>query len=178
MSFKKLLSVVCLLALVGCASQGPTVRVTIAGGRKLVVSMKDGRIEGEEHNNVKVATARYMYNMEKKQGGYVFALVFSDGLVPASLTVEDVSDLKVETLVQEQPPVLKEQAWFHACPFIGINDPSMRWMHDIDDSFRIYRFTAVLQDGRKIIFHYASVYPGYAKASLIGAIEAEAKKGS
>jgi hypothetical protein len=175
MSFKKLLSVVCLLVLVGCATEAPTVRLTIAGGQKLIVSMKDGRVEGEQSKYMQVGMARFLYNLDKKQGSYTFVVLF-DGSVPASVTIEDVSDSKAVIMVQDQQPVLKEQVWHHECPSIGINDPSVAWMHDIDDSFRVYRFTVVLRDGQKVVLHYASTYPGYVKTNLIGAIEAEAKK--
>jgi len=174
MSFQKFLSVVCLLALASCASPGPSARVTLADGRKLIVNLQDGRIAGEESKHMSVQTARFMYNVQQKQGKYVFVLYFPDGSVPTSIKIEDITGSKPEIMVQDQKPVLKDRIWFTGCPSLSLDDPSLKWMHDIDDSFRIYRFTVVLQDGTEIVLHQASVYPGFAKAGLISASEAKA----
>lgn len=172
----KLLCLLCLLGFVGCASPGPSVRLTLSDGKKVVVSMKDGRIAGEDVSQVRVELARYVYNLEKKQGGHNFGLVFFDGSVPARIKVEDVSDTKTELVVEVANPVLRERAWRHACAPLSLNEPSMAWMHHIDDSFRVYRFEIVLQDGRKLMLHQTAIYPGYVKAGLVSAIEVEAKK--
>lgn len=173
MSYLKLLSVLVFLVLAGCASPGPEVRVTLADGRKLIVSMRDGRVAGEENKYVKVGMARFMYNMQQKNGAYVFALGFTAGSIPASVKIEDVSDTKADLMVQDLKPELKAQLWHHTCPPISLNDPSMQWMHDIDDSFRIYRVTVVLNDGTEVKLHHAAIYPSYAKISLVTAFEAK-----
>jgi len=173
MPYIKLLSVLVFLGLVGCVSPGPEVRVTLADGRKLIVSMKDGRVVGEENKYVKVGMARFMYNMQQKNGAYVFTLGFTVSSIPASVKIEDVSDLKSTLMVQDLKPELKAQLWHNACPPISLDDPSMKWMHDIDDSFRIYRITVVLKDGTEVILHHAAIYPSYAKIGLITAFKAK-----
>lgn len=171
MLFQKFLSVLCLLALLGCASPGPSARVTLSDGRKLIINVRDGRVVGEENKQVIVQTARYMYNIQKKEGRYIFGLVFSNGSVPDSIKIEDISGSKAVVMVQDQKPVLKERVWQAAGPVIGLDDPSMEWMHVIDDSFRIYRLTVVFQGGAEVVFHHAALYPGFAKVNLISAFE-------
>ncbi len=174
MSYIKLLSVLFFLVLVGCVSPGLEVRVTLADGRKLVVAVKDGRVVGEDNKYVRVRTARFMYNTQQKNGAYVFTLGFSPGSIPASVKIEDVSDAKAGLMVHDTKPELKDQFWHYASPPIGLDDPSMKWMHDIDDSFRIYRINVVLKDGTEVTLHHAGIYPSYVKMSLISAFESKA----
>ncbi len=174
MPYLKLLSVLFFLVLTGCVSPGPELRVTLADGRQLIVSMKDGRVVGEENKYVKVSGARFMYNAELKNGTHVFVLEFTAGSIPASIKIEDFSDTKVDLMVQDLKPELKGQLWNHTCPPVSLNDPSMIWMHDIDDGFRIYRVVVVLQDGTEVKLHHVAIYPSFAKIALITAFKAKA----
>jgi len=166
MPFGKKLIVLCVLGLVGCTSAGPSARVTVAGGQKVTVSMATGRVEGSENQYFKVETATFLTNKVKKQGTYVFRIAFFGDAVPESIKIEDVSENKALLMVQDTKPAMVGREWHYVCEPVGLDDVSAKWIHDIDDSFRIYLFTVTLKDGQVIPVYHAALYPGFLKIHL------------
>jgi hypothetical protein len=161
------LLVLCLLALAACVAPAPQVRVKIAGGERIVVSMRDGTVEGSQSKFVKVDAARLVTNSKEKKAFYAMGLYFTQGAVPAVICVEDVSDEKPVLLLKDEKPVLTKNFWRQITPQLDIAAESMKWMHDIDDSFRVYRFSITLLDGQKINIFHATIYGGMVKAGMM-----------
>jgi hypothetical protein len=70
-------------------------------------------------------------------------------------------------MVQDPQPVLANRVWHFVCKPIGPDDASMKWIHDIDDSFRVYLVSVTLKDGQVISIYHAGLYPGFLKAHLL-----------
>jgi hypothetical protein len=164
---KSRLILLCLLVLTACVAPGPQVRIRISGGEKVLVFLKTGKVEGSESNLVKIGIARLMVSAEKKNCVHHFGLEFAPGVIPTHISVEDVADEKPILLMTEDKPELTSGRWSKVSEPIDIDGESLKWLHDIDDSFRIYRFNITLQDGQKITLLSAAIYISYFKAGLM-----------
>lgn len=164
---KSRLIVLCLLVCAACTAPGPQARIRISGGEKVVVFLKSGKVEGSESKLVKVGIARLMVSPEKKNALYQFGLEFTEGALPASISVEDVSDAKPVLLVTDLKPELAKGRWAKVSDVVDIESESMKWLHDIDDSFRVYRFNVTLQNGQKITLLNAAMYLSYFKVGMM-----------
>lgn len=168
---KSRLLLLCLLALTACTSPGPQARIRISGGEKVLVFLKTGKVEGWENDRVKVGVARLMVNPEKKNCVYQLGLEFAPGALPASISVEDVSDEKPVLILADEKPEVANLRWIKVSDVVDIDAESLKWMHDIDDSFRIYRFNVTMKDGQKITLLNAAIYLNYFKAGLMQALK-------
>lgn len=165
-----------LLALTACVAPAPQARIKITGGEKVVVNLRDGTVEGSESKLVKVGIARLMMNVQNKNGIYDFGLIFSAGAVPTDIKIEDVTDEKSVVLMQDDKPVLDPQhRWRKTSDPVDVEIESMKWLHDIDDSFRVYRFVITFQDGQKLTLHHAAIYLAYFKIGFMEAMKPPAK---
>lgn len=150
----------------GCAAQAPAVKLRIAGGEKIMVDLgRGGVIEGES-KEVKVGVAGFMTNTQAKKGFYVFGLELKTMPALISMKVEDVTDDNVVLLVDDRSPKLAGRIWRWATPLQSPDEKTLRWIQEIDDSFRVYRFTIALSDGRQLVLHHAAFYPAFAKEHM------------
>lgn len=173
---KSRLLVLCLLALTACVAPGPQARIKISTGERVVVGLRDGKVEGFQSDLVKVLAARFMLSAQTKNGLYDLGLLFADGAVPANILVEDVSDEKPIFILRDDKPVLNQRIWHKTGDAVDLASESMKWMHDIDDSFRVYAFHITLQDGRKIELLQAAIYLGFFKSAMMQAINPDKNK--
>ncbi|MFT3869962.1 MAG: hypothetical protein QM715_16045 [Nibricoccus sp.] len=173
---KSRLLVLAVLALTACMAPGPQARIKISTGERVVVGLRDGRVEGFQSDVVKVLAARLMLNAQNKNGVYDLGLLFVDGAQPASILVEDVSDEKPVLVLRDDKPVLNQRIWHKTSEPVDLMSDSMKWMHDIDDSFRVYDFHITLQDGRKIRVLQASIYLGFFKSAMMQTINPDKNK--
>lgn len=173
----RLTVVLCLLALTACVSPAPQARIRISTGERLVVNLRDGTVEGSHSKFAKVLGARFMINAQTKNGLYDIAVAFAPGVQPASIRVEDVTDEKAVLLIQDDAPQLFENnAWRKASPPVDFESDSMKWIHHIDDSFRVYSFDITLKDGQKIVLRQASIYLGFFKQGMMQTINPDKNK--
>lgn len=175
----RLTAVLCLLALVlpACVAPAPQARIRISSGERLVVNLRDGTVEGSHSKLVKVLGARFMLSPQTKNGIYDIAVAFAPGAVPASIRVEDVTDEKPALILQDDAPQLFEnKAWRKTSDPVDLDGESMKWMHDIDDSFRVYAFHITLKDGQKILLHQAAIYLGFFKQGMMQVIRPDKNK--
>ena len=162
MRYRNLL-IALLLGLSGCATQGPSVKLMISGGEKITLDMSRGGVVGPEIKELKVGSAGYLLNSKEKKGFYIFSIEFKADVKPQSIKIEDVSDKKAQILVDDPAPKLTGRIWRHDCPPVGPDDPGMGWVHEIDDSFRTYRYSVTLSDGRFLSFYHVAFYPSFSK---------------
>jgi len=174
MSFEKLLLAALLVIFAGCAtSQAPSVRIRTSSGEKITVDMSRGGAVGPESKDLKITAAMFEINPKIKKGLYVFGIDFKTEAMPRSIKVEDVSDEKARTLVDESNLKIEKRAWRFACQPMGLEEKTLRWVHEIDESFRVYRFTVTYDDGRLVEQYHATFYPSFAKAYLLHQLSAE-----
>ena len=161
------LLVLCLLTLTACVAPAPQARIRISTGERLVVNLRDGRVEGSGSKLVNFSVARFMVNAQNKNGIYDLGLHFTEEVELASIRVEDVTDDKSVLLMLDEAPVLSKGVWHKTTEPVDFNAESMKWVHDIDDSFRVYAFYITLKDGQKITLHQAAVYLGFIKGGMM-----------
>ena len=162
------LFLLCLLfSLAACASSSsPKVRVRISGGERITIDLKNGDIVGAESKEIKVRMGGLVTNAKDKQACYVFILEFKVGDVPQSIKIEDVTDEVAQVFVEDHEPKLDARIWnWKSAPLDG-DAKSLQWVREIDDSFRVCRFTVVLKDGRKLSQYQSAYYPAFVKARL------------
>ena len=166
MTLVKLTLAALLLSFAGCASPTPLVKLRISDGGRITAEFPKGIIVGEDHSEVNVDAAIFLVNTQLKKGNHCISIEFKKKVVPRSVKVEEVTADKAQLLIDDQAPKLTGTSWRSVCATLGPDDPSLQWVHEIDDSFRVYRVTVVLSDGRQIIQHHATVYPEHVKARM------------
>jgi len=166
MSLAKLLLASLLVGLTGCASQGPIVKLRISGGEKIMAEFPKGSVKEEENDAMKVAAAYFVVQPQFKKGSHCVAVEFGKNITPRSVKVEEVTENKAQLLIDDKSPKLTAQIWRCVCAPLGPDDPTLQWLNDLDDTFRVYRITVVLTDGRQIVQHHAMAYSAFRKAQL------------
>jgi hypothetical protein len=72
---------------------------------------------------------------------------FSGGSRPASVLVRDVTEAPIITILDDRAPAMAQgNRWTGTTRPLGPADDEIRWMANIDNSIRIYRFTFTLAD--------------------------------
>ena len=135
------------------------VKVPIAGGERILVDMSRRGLVGEEDKDVKVIVAEFRSNPKEKKGLYSFVLAFKTSAKPSSVKIEDVSENRASTMVDDSNPQVKGKLWFWASAPMTAEDAELRWINEIDESFRVYRISIVLDNGRQVSIYHAMFYP-------------------
>jgi len=166
MSTRTLLPALMLLFLSGCTTQAPIARVRISGGERITIDLKQGGVVGAENNAIKVRIGGLVANAKDKQATFVFALEFKAGDAPRSIKIEDVTDEKAQVFVEDLAPKLVDRIWNWGSAPMAADADVLKWVREIDDSFRVCRFTVILADGRRLCQYQSSFYSAFNKARL------------
>jgi predicted GH43/DUF377 family glycosyl hydrolase len=166
MSFGKLFLALLLVGLSGCASQTPSVRLLTSGGEKITVDLSRKGAVGPENKDLNVLGAAFLASPQQKKGIYAFALQLKSDVVLRGVKVEDVTETKARLMVDDTSPKVTGRKWTWSSPPVAPDDSSLAWVQNIDESFRVYRFTIVLADGRQIVMHHTGYYPPFVKARM------------
>lgn len=166
MPIGKTLFALIMLGLAGCASPGIQVRLLVSSGEKIVVNMPQGTVVGNDVKEVEIKAASFLTNPEKKQGIYAFGFNLMANAALKSVKVEDVTDSKAITMVEDNDPKLQGVAWTYTSPPFSPDDKSLRWLHEIDESLRVYCFWITLSDGRQLKVYRVVYYAPFMKAGM------------
>jgi hypothetical protein len=158
MSPKKLLLLAVCAGLSGCVSEGPMVKIPVAGGERILVDMSRRGVVGEEDKDVRVIAAELRASPKEKKALYSFVLEFRTSARPRSVKIEDVSESPVALMVDDDSPKVNGKLWFWASAAKTVDAPELQWINDIDESFRVYRISAVLDNGRQVSFYHVKFY--------------------
>jgi hypothetical protein len=91
---------------------------------------------------------------------------FAVGAKPARIVVRDITDAPIMTLVDERDPPLDGTVWVGKTAPLGPGDDFIRFMTNIDDGYRIYRFTFTLKDGSVHVLTLPIMVPGFLKEAI------------
>ena len=152
MRFFSPLLIACSLLLVGCAGDKTLLyRTTILNGQKfeLEISQKLGPLPAKA-GGLEVKLAAFMIDADKKQLNFQMSLLVENGRTPRQIKVEDVTDEVAVLLVEDANPKLAQNVWQASAAPIPFADPRLKWVLEIGDSLRIYRFTVVTADGKTV----------------------------
>jgi hypothetical protein len=92
---------------------------------------------------------------------------FSGGSRPVSALLRDVTEDPIITVIDDRSPSLAAGGrWTATTRPLGPTDDDIRWMANIDNSIRIYRFTFTLVDGSVHVLTLPIMVPGYLKEAI------------
>jgi hypothetical protein len=83
-----------------------------------------------------------------------------------SVLVDDVTGGASISMINDQAPQLKENAWIGFSGLIDASPASTSWLYDSSDSVRIFRFVFVDINGNSFSLDQDYSIPGKAKATL------------
>jgi hypothetical protein len=90
--------------------------------------------------------------------------VFSGNARPSSVLVRDVTEAPIITVIDDSAPALaKGNRWSGMTRPLGPADDEIRWMANIDNSIRIYRFTFTLADRSVHVLSVPVIVPAVLK---------------
>jgi hypothetical protein len=121
---------------------------------------------GEEDKDVKVVVVELRSNPTEKKALYSVGLEFKTSAKPRSVKIEDVSDASASLMVDDQSPKLKGKLWVWASAPRTADAPELHWIHDIDESFRVYRVSVTLDNDRQVSFYHVMFYPPMIKWAI------------
>jgi hypothetical protein len=176
-----ILRVECLCALgasvllAACATGDYVYATTTAYGEKLRIPLAHGAPELAKQGSIQVLQARLLPVPETntKRVFYYFEFVDSSGATPRSVRVEDVTDDKPMVIIDEPNPQLVKQHWGGKSPPLAGTHPWLGWVHYLDDSVRVFRFTIVKADGQQVILNQAWSVPNWSKVGMRKTLEIE-----
>jgi hypothetical protein len=142
------------LGLAGCVMQPDiAAKVTTADGETIEV-MLNTKSDPPDDGVVSIQSFQYgpwdMGADKPKALVATFIVHFDKGTVPASITVDDVSDTPIMRLFEDMhPKLVKYGLWAGLTKPYAPQDEHMNWMLTMDTSIRVYRFNITLTDGTK-----------------------------
>jgi hypothetical protein len=114
----------------------------------------------------------------------LFRFAEKRGKLPRSVKVEDVTAEAPEVFVDEKNPKffinpkksdIKNIWEWRSAPLDKIGWKAI-WLYDPDETLRIYRFTIVTSDGRKLVMNQVTPYPAFVKTRLLKELPDAPKK--
>lgn len=157
-----------LALMVGCSTPTMQIRVTVEGGEKLVAEMPRGIIIGEDRTKVMVNVTTLVTSPQKKMGRFVFVATILGSSPVKSVLVEEVSGKKADVLVDDKNPKIdaKSRLWHVDSKDYDYEAPALSWLHEIDDTFLVYRFTVTYADGTVVKVHQVGYYMAFLKTRI------------
>ena len=156
------------LGLSGCV-MAPSVAMvqTIAGGENFEVKLDSKGVERAEDKDAKVTTAGIIIDYAAKKAGYSAEILDKSGFVPTHIVMEDISEDPIETVLNDEHPVLTaDHTWRATSTYRELDDARFKWLMPLDNSVRVYRFTITTADGRTLVYRQASFYTSYVKEAI------------
>lgn len=150
-------------AVAGCTN---TVLVPIAGDERALVTFGSHGPVMVSEGGIRIVRAGMEVNAAAKAVNYVFDFTVSDGRPPRNVTVEDVTDSDAVMMAEDDRPSLADKHWHFVSPSMTSTDSSLGWLLNIEQTMRIYRFTVVTADGRKVVLYQAEPYSQPLKSAI------------
>lgn len=155
----------------GCVMQ-PTFDATATTEDGVVVNVplsnsKTDVIDGD----VEVNLLQFL-PLTNKDGGkrlsVVFQMVFHHGAKPSSIQITDVTEVPVLTVFGDYSPKLDAKGqWRGATEPLSPSNALLKFLTNIDNSIRIYRFTVKLTDGTVQKLNVPMLVPGFYKEFML-----------
>jgi hypothetical protein len=117
----------------------------------------------------KVVFTPWTVDKEKNIKGLAlaFQLAFAKGQSPVSVQVDDVSDEPILNVFNDPKPVLTDKRhWNGLTKPHNPADEYTKWMLNLDNTIKVYRFTVKLADGSTHVLRYPIYVPANMKAFM------------
>jgi len=159
------------VAVAGCLMQPSySAKVTTADGALIEVPLSTGRMDIRD-DEISVKVFQFLpWTIEKDKGlAYAFQLEFKAGSKPVAVSVDDVSDTPILSIYTDNAPVLhKNNIWAGISPPHRATEDTVKWILNMDNTVKVYRFTVKLADGTTHVLRYPIFAPAYMKAFMRG----------
>lgn len=156
-----------LLALTGCATGEYSMLVTVVGGEKVRVPLSRAGVVFTEEDGIRIESATILPTEDKKQVFLDFAFSDSRARALQKVTVEDIADDASVVLVEDAKPELVKGRWHAVTPsYSSAAERPIKWLLQLDKSVRVYRFTLVFADGRKVTLNQGTIFPDGLKVTI------------
>lgn len=156
-----------LLALAGCATGEYSMLVTVVGGEKVRVPLGRAGVAPTEEDGIRIESATILPTEDKKQVFLDFAFSDARSRGLQKVTVEDIADDATVLLVEDAKPELIKGRWHAVTPsYASAAERPVKWLLQLDKSVRVYRFTLVFADGRKMTLNQGTIFPDGMKVTI------------
>ena len=150
--------------LAGCGG-AVSLQIPISGATTASIEFAKGVPLHAENDDIRIEKALLNIDYKTKLTNYEFIFrQLNKGDRPTYVKVEDVTDDSCQTLVEDRQPVLKDERWTGTTPPLTPDESNSKWLFELENSIRVYRFTILTSRGRTWVLYEASSYPGYAKS--------------
>jgi hypothetical protein len=61
-------------------------------------------------------------------------------------------------MIEDMNPKVNGKLWFWVGAPMSADAPELHWVKDIDESFRVYRISVALDNGRQVSFYHMMLY--------------------
>ena len=152
--------------LAGCQTGDIKAVLPIAGGETINVLMGPKGPPPGEADGYQAAIGNVIPGAQDREVNYEFGLVANREPELSRIQVDDVSDDKAVSLIDDRNPKFTMRHWSAKTETIGADDPRMKWVYSITSSFRVYRYTLTHADGHTVSFYHVTMYPPFIKAAI------------
>jgi hypothetical protein len=162
-------SLAVLLGVSGCVmEQNYDARVTTADGEVIDVPLAPHPVNVTDGV---VTVFLFQYVPTKLPDGAKRVVIrfdagFTKGVKPASIVVRDISEAPIMTIVDDRAPILNGFVWQGKTEPLGPSDDFIKFMTNIDNSIRVYRFTFTMVDGSVHVLTLPIMVPGFLKEAI------------
>jgi hypothetical protein len=165
-------SLAAMLGAAGCLMQANyDARVTTADGEVIDVPLAMSKLDITDGV---VAVNRFQFiptTMADGQKGLQVSTeaVFSGGALPTSIVVKDVTEAPIMPIIDDRDPkMVKGTHWIGTTPVYRPSDDNIyKWMLNLDNSIRIYRFTIKLADQSTHVLNVPMMLTGDMKSAMM-----------
>jgi hypothetical protein len=170
--FVKLFNIALLVLLIaGCATTEEIMSFKISGGQSISAKVVKSVPLPAENHIAKIEHAGFHIGPgdDEEQKAYLtwsFIVAFKDSIKPTTILVEDVTDEDKILLIQDNAPTLREHKWIKKHIPILVTQDNFRWLYELKDTTRVFRFTFIVDESPEIILHQPALFSSENKLYL------------
>jgi len=161
-----LLLVVLIFLNSGCTTGTYSVNVPISGGKMHQIQLGSQGPVHSEDNYIAIEKAIIQIQQTKKIGNFNFAFIVKGLATPLSVKIDDVSDDEPYEVFSQSPVNLSGNKWEAKGIDITQTYEGIKWIYEIENSLRVYRFTIALSNGTTSEIYEGVSYPAQIKEFL------------
>ncbi len=156
-----------------------SLQIPIAGQKTVTIEFAKGNPVNAENDDVRIEKSNLILDAKTKQGRYVFSFLQKNKHDrPIRVKVEDVTDDTALLLTDDRAATLTDGHWQWQGEAMTFDAANAKWLFELENSIRIYRFTIETANGSEWILYEAASYPAFVKTYLRQELGLEAKPGA
>ncbi|KAB2647226.1 MAG: hypothetical protein WCO38_01305 [Verrucomicrobiota bacterium] len=163
-------SLLCLIVLsflsAGCTTGTFSVNVPIAGGKMRQIQLGSKGPVHAEDEYIAIEKAFIQIQGATKVGNFNWAFKVKGPVKPISVKIEDMSDDEPMVMLSQSPIEIAGNTWEAKGIDITQTYEGIKWIYEIENSLRVYRFTITLSNGTTSELYEGVSYPTQIKEYL------------